>query len=315
MGPPLAGVFHLAGLPENRPARETVFAEHSAVLGPKTSGAWILHELTRGLRLDWWVAFSSISAVWGSRGQPLYAAANAFLDALGQHRRALGLPATIVNWGPWAEGGMVVSAADQAQLARLGLRTTAPADGIAALELLLVARRPHEVIATVDWTLFKDLFASRGRSSLFAELGGAPESVLLETTPFFAELAALGGPERRERLTRWLQEGVAATLRLRPGHLPDPARGFFEMGMDSLMAIEVKNRLQADLGVPLRATVVFNYPNIAALVGFLAGLFPAAPEAAVDEVPAEDLARLLERAARAALGEGAPESNPGGPSR
>jgi natural product biosynthesis luciferase-like monooxygenase protein len=315
MGPPLAGVFHLAGLPENRPARETVFAEHSAVLGPKTSGAWILHELTRGLRLDWWVAFSSISAVWGSRGQPLYAAANAFLDALGQHRRALGLPATIVNWGPWAEGGMVVSAADQAQLARLGLRTTAPADGIAALELLLVARRPHEVIATVDWTLFKDLFASRGRSSLFAELGGAPESVLLETTPFFAELAALGGPERRERLTRWLQEGVAATLRLRHGHLPDPARGFFEMGMDSLMAIEVKNRLQADLGVPLRATVVFNYPNIAALVGFLAGLFPAAPEAAVDEVPAEDLARLLERAARAALGEGAPESNPGGPSR
>jgi len=313
-GPPLAGVFHLAGLPENRPARETVFAEHSAVLGPKTSGAWILHELTRGLRLDWWVAFSSISAVWGSRGQPLYAAANAFLDALGQHRRAQGLPATIVNWGPWAEGGMVVSAADLAQLARYGLRTTAPADGIAALELLLVARRPHEVIATVDWTLFKELFASRGRSSLFAEIGAPSSSALLETTPFFEELAALGGPARRERLTRWLQEGVAATLRLRPGQLPDPARGFFEMGMDSLMAIEVKNRLQADLGVPLRATVVFNYPNIAALVAFLSDLFPAAPEAA-DSVPAEDLARLLEREARAALGEAAPGDAAGGPSR
>ncbi len=302
-GPPLAGVFHLAGLPENRPARETVFAEHGAVLGPKTTGAWILHELTRGLKLDWWVAFSSISAVWGSRGQPLYAAANTFLDALGQHRRASGLPATIVNWGPWAEGGMVVSAADLAQLARLGLRTTPPAEGIAALELLLVAHRPHEVVATVDWTLFKELFASRGRSSLFAELGAAAEAARLETTPFTLELAALGVLERRERLTRWIQEAVAATLRWREGRLPEAARGFFEMGMDSLMAIEIKNRLQAELGVPLRATVVFNYPNITALVGFLEGLLPSGA-AADAPVPADELARLLEREARAALGEG-----------
>jgi natural product biosynthesis luciferase-like monooxygenase protein len=304
-GPPLAGVFHLAGLPENRPARETRFAEHGAVLGPKTTGAWILHELTRGLKLDWWVAFSSISAVWGSRGQPLYAAANTFLDALGQHRRAQGLPGTIVNWGPWAEGGMVVSAADQAQLARLGLRTTAPAAGMAALELLLVTGRPHEVVATVDWTLFKDLFASRGRSSLFAELGGAPEAMRVELTPFARDVAALGAPERTERLTRWIQEGVAATLRWRDGRLPDPARGFFEMGMDSLMAIEIKNRLQAELGIPLRATVVFNYPNITALAAFLAGLLPSAPaDETLAAAPAEELARLLDREAREALGEG-----------
>jgi NAD(P)-dependent dehydrogenase (short-subunit alcohol dehydrogenase family)/acyl carrier protein len=302
-GPPLAGVFHLAGLPENRPARETVFAEHAAVLGPKTTGAWILHELTRELRLDWWVAFSSISAVWGSRGQPLYAGANAFLDALGHHRRAQGLPATIVNWGPWAEGGMVVSAADLAQLARLGLKTTAPADGIAALELLLAARRPHEVVATVDWTLFRELFAARGRSTLFAELAAAPEAAPMAKTLFYAELLALAPAERLPRLTAWLQAGVAATLRLPEGRRPEPQRGFFEMGMDSLMAIEVKNRLQGELGVPLRATVVFNYPNIGALADYLAGLFPAAPaEPILPALDAGEMARLLEREARAVLG-------------
>jgi acyl carrier protein len=98
---------------------------------------------------------------------------------------------------------------------------------------------------------------------------------------------------------------VAATLRWRDGRLPDPARGFFEMGMDSLMAIEIKNRLQAELGIPLRATVVFNYPNITALAAFLAGLLPSAPaDETLAAAPAEELARLLDREAREALGEG-----------
>jgi natural product biosynthesis luciferase-like monooxygenase protein len=307
-GRPLAGLFHLAGLPENRSARDTVFAEHGAVLGPKTTGAWILHELTLGLRLDWWVAFSSISAVWGSRGQPLYAAANTFLDALGQLRRARGLPATIINWGPWSEGGMIISAADLAQLNRLGLRATPPDDGIAALERIVALRQPEQVVASVDWPLFRELFAARGRSRLFAELGGVERAAPIEKTPRYREFAALPAAERLDRLTSWLQDAVAQTLRLRDGRRPEPARGFFELGLDSLMAIEIKNRLQAELGVALRATVVFNHPNIAALAAHLAGLFPADPvdEPVLEQLPTEELARLLEQEARSVLGEGGP---------
>jgi acyl carrier protein len=122
-------------------------------------------------------------------------------------------------------------------------------------------------------------------------------------TLFYAELLALAPAERLPRLTAWLQAGVAATLRLPEGRRPEPQRGFFELGMDSLMAIEVKNRLQGELGVPLRATVVFNYPNIGALADYLAGLFPAAPaEPILPALDAGEMARLLEREARAVLG-------------
>ena len=296
-GGPLAGVFHLAGLPENRTARETEFAAHRGVLAPKIAGAWILHELTRGIALDWFVLYSSISAVWGSRGQPLYAGANYFLDALGHQRRAMGLPATVFNWGPWADGGMVMSAADQAFLARFGLHATPSAEGIAALELALVTRRPTQVVATVDWALFRELFAARGRVSLFAEIGAevAASGVGEEPTDFFRELAALSAEARVARLHAWLQTEVARTLRLPEGRLPAVERGFFEIGMDSLMAIEIKNRVQTALGVPLRATVVFNYPHIVALSDYLAGLLPASPARAdADEALSDaELTRLL----------------------
>ena len=298
-GWPLAGVFHLAGLPENRTARETEFAAHRGVLAPKIAGAWILHELTRGIALDWFVLYSSISAVWGSRGQPLYAGANYFLDALGHQRRASGLPATVFNWGPWADGGMVMSAADQAFLARFGLHATPSAEGIAALELALVTRRPTQVVATVDWALFRELFAARGRVSLFAELGAAvaASGAGEEPTDFFRELAALSAEARVARLHAWLQTEVARTLRLPEGRLPAVERGFFEIGMDSLMAIEIKNRVQTALGVPLRATVVFNYPHIAALSDYLAGLLPASPAGADadEELSDAELTRLLAR--------------------
>jgi acyl carrier protein len=314
-GHPLAGVFHLAGLPENRSLRDTVYAEHADVFSAKLRGAWILHELTAGLSLDHFVAFSSITVIWGARGQPLYAAANQFLDALGDYRRSHGLPATILNWGPWSEGGMV-EGANRAQLARIGLHTMTPATGAGVLELALATGRTHQVAASVDWSVFKDLFAARGRQHLFAEIGvastgsaaSAVSAVSGAPTALWTEFAAMGAASRIERLQAWLQAAVAATLRLPAGQRPAPSRGFFEMGMDSLMAIEIKNRLQTELGVPLRATVVFNYPNIAALAEYLASLLPAAPTASaaenadLDNLSADELAGLLERELKALSG-------------
>ncbi|HVC19686.1 MAG TPA: MupA/Atu3671 family FMN-dependent luciferase-like monooxygenase [Vicinamibacterales bacterium] len=281
-GRPLGGVIHLAGLPENRTIEEIDFARDRRVMAPKVSGAWILHELTRAWQPDFLICFSSISAVWGSRGQPLYAAANHFLDALTAHRRHLGLRTLTVNWGPWAEGGMVAPD-DLRLLARMGLRALEPADGTFVLGRLLAAGLSQQVVASVDWPIFKDLFESRGRRPLLERVD-AREAAAGDRTSASTELAralaAVGGEERRRQLVAHLQQQVAAVLALPGGRLPDPRGGFFEMGMDSLMALELKKRLQADFGVELRATAVFNYPTVQALADFLAGLLGAASTAA-----------------------------------
>ncbi len=289
-GRPLGGVIHLAGIPENRTIDEIDFARDRRVMAPKVRGAWIVHELTRRWRPDFLICFSSISAVWGSRGQPLYAAANHFLDALTVHRRSRGLRTLTVNWGPWAEGGMV-SPDDLRLLSRMGLRSIEPADGTFVLGRLLAAGLSQQVVASVDWPLFRDLFESRGPRPLLERVeakdagasGGAAAA-----TELARALAKIGEEERRRQLVAHLQQQVATVLALPGGRLPDPRKGFFEMGMDSLMALDLKKRLQTDLGVELRATVVFNYPTVQALAGFLADLVggPAAPAPTAAASPA-----------------------------
>ncbi len=281
---PLAGVLHLAGVAQDRPVRELEFARDAAVHDAKLRGAWILHELTRELPLDWFATFSSITVVWGTMGLPLYAAASQFLDALGDYRRAQGLPATVVNFGPWSDGGMVAGD-NREQLARVGVFTMTPETGVAVLEQALAGQHTRQVAVSIDRQVLRDLFAVRGRQSLFspppeASAGDPTETASFKSsapTALWVELVALGADERIARLSTWLQTAVAATLRLGADQLPGATRGFFEMGMDSLMAIEIKNRLQTELGVPLRATVVFNYPNIGALAAYLASLLPATP--------------------------------------
>ena len=306
-GHALAGVVHLAGRAEDRPVREVEYAEDAPVHAGKLRGAWILHELTSGMALDFFAAFSSITTVWGTTGLPLYAAASQFLDALGDYRRARGLPATIINYGPWSEGGMVAGA-EREQLARIGVHTMTPETGIQVLELALATGRPRQVAASIDAATLRDLFAVRGRQNLFdtgaegATAGtGSAEVVRPGSTPLWAELVAAEAAGRLAKLASWLQAGVAATLRLPDAAAVSVTRGFFEMGMDSLMAIEVKNRMQTELGVSLRATVVFNYPNITQLSDYLATLLPppdaevaAATDDDLDDLSADELAGLLE---------------------
>ncbi|HVB37495.1 MAG TPA: beta-ketoacyl reductase, partial [Vicinamibacterales bacterium] len=280
-GRPLGGVIHLAGIPENCTIDALDFARERRVMAPKVQGAWIVHELTQRWQPDFLVCFSSISAVWGSRGQPLYAAANHFLDALTAHRRSLGLPTLTVNWGPWAEGGMVTPD-DLRLLARMGLRSIEPADGTVALGRLLAAGVSRGVVASVDWPVFRDLFEARGPRPLLERVGtkdaGSGERAAA-STELARTLARVGDEERRRQLVAHLQQRVAAVLALPAGRLPDPRKGFFEMGMDSLMALDLKKRLQADFGTELRATAVFNYPTIQALAAFLSDLIAAPPPA------------------------------------
>lgn len=306
-GHALAGVLHLAGRAEDRPVREVGYAADAPVHAGKLRGAWILHELTSGMELEFFAAFSSITTVWGTSGLPLYAAASQFLDALGDYRRARGLPATIINYGPWSEGGMVAGAGRE-QLARIGVHTMTPETGVQVLELALATGRTRQVAAAIDAATLRDLFAVRGRQNLFDEVAdgattgpGSTEVVRTGSTPLWEELVAADAADRSAKLESWLQAGVAATLRLPDAAAVSVTRGFFEMGMDSLMAIEVKNRMQTELGVSLRATVVFNYPNITQLGVYLATLLPppgvevaSAIDDDLDDLSTDELAELLE---------------------
>ncbi|MEP7308970.1 MAG: MupA/Atu3671 family FMN-dependent luciferase-like monooxygenase [Acidobacteriota bacterium] len=266
---PLRGIVHLAGLPENQALSEVSYADGRRVLAPKVEGAFHVHELSLGDPLEFFVSFSSISAVWGSRGQPLYAAANHFLDALHAWRSSRGLPSTCINWGPWSEGGMVSPDGLRA-LSKIGVLPIDPADATDLIGRLLATGTGSRVVAQIDWTVFTDLFESRGRRPLLAFMrqAGSGNATPVSTAMRLA-LEAMSDEDRKSHLTRYVQQEVGAVLGWTRGEAPDPRAGFFEMGMDSITALELKNRLQTALGLTLRATVVFNHSRIETLTEFL----------------------------------------------
>jgi len=271
--PPLRGVVHVAGVLGQRAIRDMDLDELRAVLRPKVLGGWVLHRLTSHLDLEFFVCFSSVASVWGSKGQAHYSAGNHFLDVLAQYRQRCGLPALSINWGPWSGGGMASPEALK-WLDRSGVRPIPPEDALAALGRLLSSQEAQRVVADVDWARFRELFESRRRRPLLDLVGPWParDPVSRPARPpdILARLARLDPTERRDWLLGYVRDEVAAAIGLADALRLDPQQGFFRMGMDSLMAVELKNRLTAGLGVPLSSTVVFDYPNIRDLTGHLA---------------------------------------------
>ncbi len=266
------GIVHCAGLSAADPLESLTPAGIEHIMRPKVAGAWTLHEGTRGLDLDFFVLFSSIAAVWGAKNQAHYAAANHFLDALAHHRRAHGLTALSVNWGPWAGEGMASGEAG-AWLARCGVAALPAEEALAALDVLLGGGVTQAVVARVDWRVFRELFELRGPRPLLACL--APESAAAETAthavPALAvvEMQAAPAAERRPRLVSLLQGEAGAVLGFRDGRLPDTRKGFFALGMDSLMAVELRNRLARIFACKLPATLAFDHANIEVLADHL----------------------------------------------
>jgi acyl transferase domain-containing protein/acyl carrier protein len=267
---PLTGIFHCAGLPGYQPLvgmEEQVMRE---VLAPKVVGGWHLHRLTRDLPLEQFVCFSSIAAAWGSVGQTHYAAANQFLDALVCWRSTLGLPGLAVDWGPWAGGGM----ADEeglAALERVGISPLPASEALTALFELLATGERRAVVAAVDWQRLHDTYASRGREQPFASPVAELEVELAEDRPAPAGLMELLAPLDEEQRCRSIEQAlgaeVAAVLGLsRP---PDAGSGFSELGIDSILALEIRDRTTRLTGVELPATLAFDYPNIRTLARHL----------------------------------------------
>ncbi|MFC5174996.1 type I polyketide synthase, partial [Streptomyces mutomycini] len=277
-GGPVRSVFHAAGIGQMTGLVGMSADEFAEVLRAKVTGADNLDAVFGDRPLDAFVLFSSISAVWGSGGQAAYAAANAHLDALAERRRARGLTATSIAWGPWADGGMAQGTTED--LYRHGLVALAPVQAIAALHQALAEDETTLTVADVDWERFAPAFTARRPSPLLGELS----DVRIALTPSREEtdagsgeaatllrerLSAATEPEQ-QRIVLELVRGEAARVL---GHeSPDavkPRRGFVELGFDSLMAVEVRNRLASHTGLRLPTTLLFDFTSSAALAEHL----------------------------------------------
>ena len=245
---PLRGIIHAAGVIDDGVVTAQTPDRFATVMRPKVDGTWQLHTLTQGLALDFFVCFSSASALLGSAGQSNYAAANAFMDTLMQQRRQAGLAGLSINWGPWAEVGM--AAALHAHVQAQGMTMITPTQGrllfrhllqhpVAQIGVLPLQRQPALAAVPPQRTNIRDL------------------------------LVSLPPAEQRLQLSDYLRGEIATVLGLRSDLPIDPLTRLFDFGLDSLMAVELKNRLQVGLGVSLRSTLLFDYPTIDTLTTHL----------------------------------------------
>ncbi|GCB89534.1 putative polyketide synthase [Streptomyces noursei] len=277
---PLTAVFHTAGTVDDGTLDTLTPEQFSAVLRAKVTATVNLHEATREKELSAFVLFSSVAGTLGAPGQGNYAAANAFLDAFAERRRAHGLPATSLAWGPWAETGMAADGTSvQERIRRGGYNPLPPRLALTALRRAIEHGAPTLTLADIDWPRYAEVFTALRPSPLVGDLPALRRA----TTPTGTEHAALPEPALRQRLA-----GLSPTAR--PGFVLDLVRtrvaavlghagtsdigadrAFSDLGFDSLTTVELRNTLTATTGLKLPATLVYDYPTPTALADFLLG--------------------------------------------
>jgi NAD(P)-dependent dehydrogenase (short-subunit alcohol dehydrogenase family)/acyl carrier protein len=272
--PPLRGIVHAAGVARYQAIRALDFKALQTVFRPKVMGTWTLHQLTKEKKLDFLVSFSSMVSVWGAKKQGDYVAANHFLDTFAHYRRSIGLSALSVNWGPFSSGGLL-SAEALVSLAQMGVAALSPEQVVEALGYLLGVDCTQITVAKIDWPIYRRLYETRGERPLLKEIAvPSPETIKRQRgrpSKILQRLTAATPNERPSLLIAHLQAEVAKVLGLEPPQLPDRERGFFEMGMDSLMAVELKRRLEVDFDTTLSTTLAFDFPTIKHLADYLVG--------------------------------------------
>ena len=250
--PPLAGVIHSVGVLSDGSLGNQTWERFEQVLWPKVLGAWRLHKATLERDLELFVLFSSVTGVVGNSGQGNHAAANAFLDQLAAYRRSLGLPGQSIAWGAWAGLGEAEEQRGriERQLEASGTGWISPQQSLRAFGELVRQDVTASVVAAVDWPVLAENFEER---PLFLE------ELLVE--------------ESAEESPGATSADLLSQLQERSPTAPPPTVGFFDLGMDSLMSVELRNRMNRTLAgqYVVSNTAVFDYPNLSALSAFLAG--------------------------------------------
>ncbi|MEC3976983.1 type I polyketide synthase [Amycolatopsis sp. H20-H5] len=268
---PLTTVVHTAGVLDDGIIDRLTPERFERVFRPKVAAAWNLHELTRDHDLVDFVLFSSFVGTVGPAGQANYAAANSSLDALAAHRRALGLTGTSIAWGLWQGPGLADRDGVEQQLAARGLRAMDPRGAIQAMDQVIDRDETAVVVVDVEWSSFATELVGTRSVSLLAELlpasgtdpgrsaEGAADTAVRE------RLAGLPATERAYSLTELVRATVAAVLGHTDVSSVESGRSFQEIGFDSLTSLRLRNRLGAETGLQLPATLVFDYPTPASV--------------------------------------------------
>lgn len=280
--PALGGVLHCAAVLDDGMLANQSTERLAKVMGPKADGAWRLHMAfeSRGLRPDFFVFYSSLSALFGAPGQGNYVAANAFLDALAHYRRALGLPATSINWGAWSEVGMATRSNTVSRAGAQGLASLSPAEGMAALDFVLRENPAQVAVAPIDWPLLAAQLSSAPVAPLLSDLVAAARTLAERgrstqiARPQRVEFAALDASQRLPQLTALVRRELATVLGLSGSPESIAADQPFPMlGLDSLTALELRNRLQSAVGRSVPPTAAFEWPTVAEMARQLDAMF------------------------------------------
>ncbi|WP_051742457.1 type I polyketide synthase [Streptomyces xylophagus] len=267
---PLTAVIHAAGVLRDAPLHAQTGDHLADVFRPKIDAARNLHRQTRDL--DAFILFSSAAGHLGTPGQANYAAANTYLDALAHHRHAQGLPATSIAWGLWDQGGMggALSAAALARLARSGIVPLPPEQGLALFDAALAAGCPVPVPIGLDTAALR----GSDTETLPAVLRGLVRSRAVRRAPaalWTDRLTGRPADEQEGLLVGLIGGEVAAVLGLDGTASVSPDRGLFDLGLDSLTAMDLHGRLSRATGLKLPSTLVFDYPTLLQLAGHLRG--------------------------------------------
>lgn len=316
--PPLKGVIHAAGLLDDGLLIHLDHRRFEHVMAPKVWGSWNLHVATQALEIDFFVLFSSISAPIGNPGQAHYAAANEFMDMVAHHRQNQGLPALTINWGVLADVGMMARNSElTARLSQQGVESFTPAQAVQALECLLRRRVTHMGVMRVNWARWSETFPVLRRSPRFAHLimSEQPGHVPLSLRQ---ALMTVSIEEQRQAVMSFLVKQVTRVMQFTESDLP-LHRSVVELGMDSIMAMELSSRITEGLDVTIPVMVFLGGPSVSDLTeyilnkmqevgdGIVPSTSPIPPETAVvdeltkhlvvqvDQLSEDDVDRLLDQ--------------------
>jgi len=296
---PLSAVIHAAGVLDDAVVTSLSPERLDNVLRAKVDTAWNLHELTQDLDVSAFVMFSSMAGLVGSSGQANYAAANSFLDALAVYRRAQGLPAISLGWGLWDQASVMtggLGAVDFARFARDGIVAMSSDEALQLFDTALIVDEPFLLPARIDMSALRAKYDSGTLPPMFTDLIHAPArrqvddslAAAKSKSALLQRLEGLSEDEQHTVLLDLVRSHIATVLGSTTPEAIDPDRAFQELGFDSLTAVEMRNRLKAATGLALSPTLIFDYPNSAALAGYMRQeLLGATPQDARKAAPGE----------------------------
>jgi polyketide synthase 12 len=277
---PLSGVIHAAGVLDDAVISSLTPERVDAVLRAKVDAAWNLHELTRDLDVSAFVMFSSMAGLAGASGQANYAAANAFLDGLAVRRRTQGLPAISLAWGLWDQASAMtgaLGAADRARFGRDGIVAMSSGEALELMDTALIVDEPFLLPAHIDLAALRVKFDAGTLPPMFVDLINAPSrrqvddslAAAKSKSALLQRLEGLPEDEQQAVVLDLVRTNIATVLGNSSPETIDPDLAFQELGFDSLTAVEMRNRLKSATGLALSPTLIFDYPNSAALAGYI----------------------------------------------